>query len=314
MNQFDALSQYTKIVIDTGDFNKIIDLKPQEATTNPSLILKSIKNPEYSYILKSDKINKARFSTSEKLDHLIVFFGTEILKRIPGRVSTEVDARASFNTEETIQRARRIVGLYKDAGIKQERVLIKIAATWEGIQAARVLQSEGINCNLTLLFSIHQAIACAQANVKLISPFVGRIYDWHKQAMGAQWNESMFKGANDPGVRSVQEIYFYFKKFKFQTEVMGASFRNISQIQHLAGCDLLTISPELLIELQNLSLPLDRALAPEMSDSMDIKEIAFNESEFRLAMNSNEMANDKLSQGIRNFCLDTIELENLLLN
>jgi transaldolase len=314
MNQFDALSQYTKIVIDTGDFNKIIDLKPQEATTNPSLILKSIKNPEYSYILKSDKINNSRFSTSEKLDHLIVFFGTEILKRIPGRVSTEVDARASFNTEETIQRARRIVGLYKDAGIKQERVLIKIAATWEGIQAARVLQSEGINCNLTLLFSIHQAIACAQANVKLISPFVGRIYDWHKQAMGAQWNESMFKGANDPGVRSVQEIYFYFKKFKFQTEVMGASFRNISQIQHLAGCDLLTISPELLIELQNLSLPLDRALAPEMSDSMDIKEIAFNESEFRLAMNSNEMANDKLSQGIRNFCLDTIELENLLLN
>jgi len=314
MNQFDALSQYTKIVIDTGDFNKIIDLKPQEATTNPSLILKSIKNPEYSYILKSDKINNSRFSTSEKLDHLIVFFATEILKRIPGRVSTEVDARASFNTEETIQRARRIVGLYKDAGIKQERVLIKIAATWEGIQAARVLQSEGINCNLTLLFSIHQAIACAQANVKLISPFVGRIYDWHKQAMGAQWNESMFKGANDPGVRSVQEIYFYFKKFKFQTEVMGASFRNISQIQHLAGCDLLTISPELLIELQNLSLPLDRALAPEMSDSMDIKEIAFNESEFRLAMNSNEMANDKLSQGIRNFCLDTIELENLLLN
>jgi transaldolase len=314
MNQLDALSQYTKIVIDTGDFNKIIALKPQEATTNPSLILKSIKNPEYSYILKSEKINHPRFSTSEKLDHLIVFFGTEILKRIPGRVSTEVDARASFNTEETIQRAKRIIRLYKEAGIMQEKVLIKIAATWEGIQAARVLQSEGINCNLTLLFSIHQAIACAQANVKLISPFVGRIYDWHKHAMGAQWIESMFNGANDPGVRSVQEIYFYFKKFKFQTEVMGASFRNISQIQHLSGCDLLTISPELLEELQKVSLPLERALSPEISNSMDIKEISFNESEFRLAMNSNEMANDKLSQGIRNFCIDTIELENLLLN
>jgi len=217
MNQFEALSQYTKIVIDTGDFNKIMALSPQEATTNPSLILKAIKNPEYAYILKSESINNSINSPSEKLDHLIVFFGCEILKRIPGRVSTEVDARASFNTEETIQRAKRIIELYKESGILKERILIKIAATWEGIQAAKVLQSEGINCNLTLLFSIEQAVACAQAKVKLISPFVGRVYDWHKRAMGAQWNESQFGGSKDPGVRFVQEIYFYFKKFKFST-------------------------------------------------------------------------------------------------
>ena len=314
MNQFEALSQYTKIVIDTGDFNKIMDLSPQEATTNPSLILKAIKNPEYAYILKSESINNSINSPSEKLDHLIVFFGCEILKRIPGRVSTEVDARASFNTEETIQRAKRIIELYKESGILKERILIKIAATWEGIQAAKVLQSEGINCNLTLLFSIEQAVACAQAKVKLISPFVGRVYDWHKRAMGAQWNEGQFAGPKDPGVRFVQEIYFYFKKFKFSTEIMGASFRNISQIQHLAGCDLLTISPELLHELQQLNLPLPRALSPEMADSMAIKEISLNESEFRLAMNTNEMANDKLSQGIRSFCQDTLELEALLSN
>ena len=198
MNQFEALSQYTKIVIDTGDFNKIMALSPQEATTNPSLILKAIKNPEYAYILKSESINNSINSPSEKLDHLIVFFGCEILKRIPGRVSTEVDARASFNTEETIQRAKRIIELYKESGILKERILIKIAATWEGIQAAKVLQSEGINCNLTLLFSIEQAVACAQAKVKLISPFVGRVYDWHKRAMGAQWNESQFGGSKDP--------------------------------------------------------------------------------------------------------------------
>ena len=314
MNQFEALSQYTKIVIDTGDFNKIMALSPQEATTNPSLILKAIKNPEYAYILKSESINNSINSPSDKLDHLIVFFGCEILKRIPGRVSTEVDARASFNTEETIQRAKRIIELYKESGILKERILIKIAATWEGIQAAKVLQSEGINCNLTLLFSIEQAVACAQAKVKLISPFVGRVYDWHKRAMGAQWNESQFGGSKDPGVRFVQEIYFYFKKFKFSTEIMGASFRNISQIQHLAGCDLLTISPELLHELQQLNLPLPRALSPEMADSMAIKEISLNESEFRLAMNTNEMANDKLSQGIRSFCQDTLELEALLSN
>lgn len=314
MNQFEALSQYTKIVIDTGDFNKIMALSPQEATTNPSLILKAMKNPEYAYILKSESINNSINSPSEKLDHLIVFFGCEILKRIPGRVSTEVDARASFNTEETIQRAKRIIELYKESGILKERILIKIAATWEGIQAAKVLQSEGINCNLTLLFSIEQAVACAQAKVKLISPFVGRVYDWHKRAMGAQWNESQFGGPKDPGVRFVQEIYFYFKKFKFSTEIMGASFRNISQIQHLAGCDLLTISPELLHELQQLNLPLPRALSPEMADSMEIKEISLNESEFRLAMNTNEMANDKLSQGIRSFCQDTLELEALLSN
>jgi transaldolase len=314
MNQFEALSQYTKIVIDTGDFNKIMALSPQEATTNPSLILKAIKNPEYAYILKSESINNSINSPSEKLDHLIVFFGCEILKRIPGRVSTEVDARASFSTEETIQRAKRIIERYKESGILKERILIKIAATWEGIQAAKVLQSEGINCNLTLLFSIQQAVACAQAKVKLISPFVGRVYDWHKRAMGAQWNEGQFEGPKDPGVRFVQEIYLYFKKFKFSTEIMGASFRNISQIQHLAGCDLLTISPELLHELQQLNLPLPRALSPEMADSMEIKEISLNESEFRLAMNTNEMANDKLSQGIRSFCQDTLELEALLSN
>jgi transaldolase len=312
MNQFDALSQFTKIVIDTGDFNKIISLHPQEATTNPSLILKAIKNPEYAYILSEPKFNTGELSIQDKLDHLIVFFGTEILKRIPGRVSTEVDARASFNTDETIQRARKIISLYKDAGIASERILIKIAATWEGIQAAQTLQAEGINCNLTLLFSIHQAVACANAKVKLISPFVGRIYDWHKHSLGSQWIEEIHGGANDPGVRFVKEIYFYFKKFKYETEIMGASFRNISQIQHLAGCDLLTISPELLEELQMTDAPLLRSLSPDMSEHIAIHGIDFNESDFRLALNSNEMANEKLSQGIRSFCKDTVELEMLL--
>lgn len=312
MNQFEALSQFSKIVIDTGDFNKIVDLKPQEATTNPSLILKAIKNPEYSYLLEKVRFNDKSTSAQEMIDQLIVYFGHEILKRIPGRVSTEVDVRASFNTNETIHRANKIIDLYRQLGIPKEKVLIKIVSTWEGIEAARVLQSQGINCNLTLLFSLHQAIACAQARVKLISPFVGRIYDWYKINLGAKFTDDQFTGANDPGVTSVREIYFYFKKYKIETEIMAASFRNLSQIQHLAGCDLLTISPELLSELKECNFPLSRAINPDVADQMQIKKINVTESEFRFALNENEMAHDKLAQGIRSFCKDTNELEALL--
>jgi transaldolase len=242
MNQLDQLKQYTTVVADTGDFQSMQAFAPQDATTNPSLILKAVQKAEYRSLLDHVLQNHPEKSTSEMVDHLLVEFGKKILAIIPGRVSTETDARLSFDTQATLQKARQLIALYDAAGVSRQRVLIKIASTWEGIQAAKVLEKEGIHCNMTLLFCLPQAIAAAEAGAKLISPFVGRIYDWHKKATGTEYT-----GAEDPGVQSVGRIYDYYKKFGYPTEVMGASFRNTSQILELAGCDLLTISPELLL-------------------------------------------------------------------
>ena len=265
MNQLDALKQFTTVVADTGDFKQLAQFQPQDATTNPSLILKAVQKPEYAPLLAESVTAHRGQPLDVVMDHLLVRFGCEILKTIPGRVSTEVDARLSFDTAATVARARRIMALYEAQGISRERVLIKIASTWEGIQAAAELQREGIRCNLTLLFAFCQAVACGQARVQLISPFVGRIYDWYKKAAGPNWVEADNAGAKDPGVKSVRAIFNHYKKHGIPTEVMGASFRNIGQIRALAGCDLLTISPELLGELQASDAPLARALDPEVA-------------------------------------------------
>jgi transaldolase len=246
------------------------------------------------------------------MDHLLVRFGCEILNTIPGRVSTEVDARLSFDTAATVARARRIMALYEAKGIARERVLIKIASTWEGIQAAAELEREGIRCNLTLLFAFCQAVACGQAKVQLISPFVGRIYDWYKKTAGAAWDEAAKSGANDPGVQSVRAIYNHYKKHGIATEVMGASFRNIGQITALAGCDLLTISPELLAQLAATEAPLSAALDAQAAQGMDLSAVAYNEASFRLALNEDAMATEKLAEGIRAFCADAVKLEDLM--
>ncbi|MCB1973143.1 MAG: transaldolase, partial [Burkholderiaceae bacterium] len=246
MNQLDALKQFTTVVADTGDFKQLAQFQPRDATTNPSLILKAVQKPEYAPVLQSTVARWKGRAMDEVIDRLLVRFGCEILATIPGRVSTEVDARLSFDTSATITRAERIIELYQAEGIHIDRVLIKVAATWEGIEAARKLESKGIHTNLTLLFSFAQAVACGQARVQLISPFVGRIYDWYKKQAGAQWVEAEMAGANDPGVQSVRKIFNHYKHFGIATEVMGASFRNVGQITALAGCDLLTIAPELL--------------------------------------------------------------------
>ena len=312
MNQLQALKKYSTVVADTGDFMQMRQFLPQDATTNPSLILKAIQKPEYQHLLEQIKANPLHESIELLMDRLIVLFGTEILKIIPGRVSTEVDARLSYDTQKTIERAKRIVALYKDAGIDQSKLLIKIASTWEGIQAAKVLQSEGINCNLTLLFSLEQAVACAQAHVKLISPFVGRIYDWHKKNMGALWNEAAHVGPNDPGVQSVTSIFHYYKKFNISTEIMGASFRNIGQIQALAGCDLLTISPELLEALQRSEEDLQPALLSQDASNSALEEITLTQASFHLRLKENPMACQKLEEGIASFCTDALKIEQLL--
>lgn len=260
MTQLDALKQFTTVVADTGDFKQLAQFKPQDATTNPSLILKAVQKPEYQPLL-ADTVGRFRGrALDETMDRLLVRFGCEILSIIPGRVSTEVDARLSFDTMATVTRGERLIELYQAEGIHIDRVLIKVAATWEGIQAAEKLEQRGIHTNLTLLFSFCQAVACGQARVQLISPFVGRIYDWYKKSAGSSWNEAASAGANDPGVKSVREIYNHYKHFGIATEVMGASFRNIGQITALAGCDLLTISPELLAQLAGSEAPLQRAL------------------------------------------------------
>jgi transaldolase len=246
------------------------------------------------------------------MDHLLVRFGCEILKTIPGRVSTEVDARLSFDTAATVARARRIMALYEAQGISRERVLIKIASTWEGIQAAAELQREGIRCNLTLLFAFCQAVACGQAKVQLISPFVGRIYDWYKKSAGATWDETAMSGANDPGVQSVRAIYNHYKKHGIKTEVMGASFRNVGQIVALAGCDLLTISPELLAQLAATEAPLGQALNAAAAQALDLPALRYDEASFRLALNEDAMATEKLAEGIRAFCADAVKLEELM--
>ena len=313
MNQLDALKLHTTVVADTGDFKQLAQFQPQDATTNPSLILKAVQKPEYAPLLSESVAAHKGQPLDVVMDHLLVRFGCEILKTIPGRVSTEVDARLSFDTAGTLARARRLMSLYEAQGISRSRVLIKIAATWEGIQAAAELEQEGIHTNLTLLFSFAQAVACGQAKVQLISPFVGRIYDWYKKSAGAAWHEAASTGANDPGVKSVRAIYNYYKKNGIATEVMGASFRNVGQIVALAGCDLLTISPDLLALLAANESALVPALDAKAAKGMDLPLLQYNEAGFRFALNEDAMATEKLAEGIRAFCVDAIKLEGLML-
>jgi transaldolase len=313
MNQLDALKSHTTVVADTGDFKQLAQFQPQDATTNPSLILKAVQKPEYAPLLTESVAAHKGQPLDVVMDHLLVRFGCEILKTIPGRVSTEVDARLSFDTAGTLARARRLMSLYEAQGITRDRVLIKIAATWEGIQAAAELEREGIHTNLTLLFSFAQAVACGQAKVQLISPFVGRIYDWYKKTAGAAWDEAASAGANDPGVKSVKAIYNYYKKHGIDTEVMGASFRNVGQIVALAGCDLLTISPDLLALLASNETALSASLDAQAAKGMDLPLVQYNEASFRFALNEDAMATEKLAEGIRAFCVDAIKLEGLML-
>jgi len=313
MNQLDALKQFTTVVADTGDFRQIAAYLPQDATTNPSLILKAVQKPEYQSLL-TDTVTQFRGrALDEIMDRLLVRFGCEILSVIPGRVSTEVDARLSFDASATISRAERIIELYQAQGIHINRVLIKVASTWEGIQAAAELERRGIHTNLTLLFSFCQAVACGQARVQLISPFVGRIYDWYKKAAGPAWVEADNTLANDPGVKSVTQIFNYYKKFGIKTEVMGASFRNVGQITALAGCDLLTISPDLLATLAATQAPLACALNAEQAHQLDLAHVSYDEAGFRFALNQDAMATEKLAEGIRAFCVDAGKLDQLLL-
>jgi len=312
MNQLESLKTYTTVVADTGDFRQLAQFQPQDATTNPSLILKAVQQPDYAPLLQDCAQRFGSRDMDEQMDRLIVRFGCEILSLIPGRVSTEVDARLSFDTDATVARAERLIELYQAEGIHTNRILIKIAATWEGIEAARLLQAKGINTNLTLLFSKVQAIACAAAKVQLISPFVGRIYDWHKNRAGSAWVEANHAGDNDPGVQSVRAIFHYYKHFGIATEIMGASFRNTGQIVALAGCDLLTIAPSLLAELAANTAPLHRALDAEAARSQAMPAVQYDQARFRYALNADAMAGDKLAEGIRAFVADTLTLEQLL--
>ena len=312
MNRLERLKQTTTVVADTGNFNQLAQFSPQDATTNPSLILKAVQQKDYAPLL-AEVVSARRGAPMDAIvDDVLVRFGREILKIVPGRVSTEVDARLSFDTDATTARARRLIGLYEAAGIQRERVLIKIASTWEGICAARVLQAEGIQCNLTLLFAFCQAVACGDAGVRLISPFVGRIYDWHKKSAGAKWDEAANAGLDDPGVKSVTAIFNHFKHHGIATQVMGASFRNVGQIAALAGCDLLTISPDLLAELQGSDEPLDRVLDPKAAAAMDLPSQHFDEPAFRWALNEDAMATEKLAEGIRAFAADALRLDRLI--
>ncbi|MGC3983035.1 MAG: transaldolase [Steroidobacteraceae bacterium] len=313
MNQLDQLKQHTTVVADTGNFKQLAQFAPRDATTNPSLILKAVLLPEYAPLLTETVAANQQQPLEQIVDAVLVRFGLEILKVVPGRVSTEVDARLSFDTAATVARARGIIERYAQAGIGRERVLIKIAATWEGIQAAQQLEREGIHCNLTLLFAFCQAVACGAAGVQLISPFVGRIYDWYKKAAGASWDEAARAGANDPGVQSVTQIYNYYKKFGIRTEVMGASFRNIGQIIALAGCDLLTISPELLAQLQSSEQGIGKALDAQQAQALNIAHVSYDEAGFRYALNEDAMATEKLAEGIRAFAADAAKLDKLIL-
>ena len=312
MDQLSQLKQHTTVVADTGNFKQLAQFAPQDATTNPSLILKAVQQPDYAPLLAETVTAHRAEALDAIVDQVLVRFGREILKVVPGRVSTEVDARLSFDTEATLARARRLIGLYEAAGISRQRVLIKIAATWEGIRAAEVLEREGIHCNLTLLFAFCQAVACGDAKVQLISPFVGRIYDWYKKSAGAKWDEAASAGANDPGVQSVRAIYNHYKRHDIATEVMGASFRNVGQITALAGCDLLTISPDLLTQLQAADAPLARALDAAAAKAMDLPAVHFDEKAFRFALNEDAMATEKLAEGIRAFAVDSGKLDALI--
>ncbi len=309
-----ALSQlkaFTTVVADTGDFERMEAYKPQDATTNPSLILKAVLQENYQNLVLSVKRERSGLSPVDLVDHILVAFGMEILKIVPGRVSTEVDARLSFDTKATVRKAKHLISLYEANGIDRKRVLIKLAGTWEGIQAAKELEISGIHCNMTLLFSLVQAAACGAVNAKLISPFVGRITDWHKSKLGSNWSDVNNGGSNDPGVISVKNIFHYYKHFGIQTEIMGASFRNTSQILELAGCDLLTISPELLEELSASDQTVLRKLDANKSIS-NLIPLQLDESSFRLQLNNDAMATEKLAEGIRNFCVDTEKLEAFL--
>jgi transaldolase len=313
LNQLDQLKKFTKVVADTADFESIKEFKPQDATTNPSLVYAATQKPEYAHLLEEVLIDRKKSGLTgaaqieDICDHLLVQFGCDILEIVPGRVSTETDARLSYDVEGSIKKARTLIKLYEERKIPRERVLIKIASTWEGINAAEQLQKEGIKCNLTLMFSLPQAVRCAEAKVQLISPFVGRIYDWYKKE-----NKRDYQGAEDPGVQSVTEIYTYYKKFGIPTEVMGASFRNIGQIQELAGCDCLTISPELMKELSESTEPLERKLDPEKAKSAKVEKLELGEKKFRWMLNDNAMAYEKTGEGIRKFAADVVKLEKFV--
>ena len=313
LNQLEQIKRFTKIVADTGDFESIRQFKPQDATTNPSLIYAATQEKQYAHLLDEVILDRKKSGLSgaaqieDIIDNLLVKFGCEFLKIIPGRVSTETDARFSFDVEGAMRKARRLVELYEKQGIERGRVLIKIASTWEGINAAELLQKEGVRCNMTLLFSLPQAVRAAEAKAQLISPFVGRIYDWFKKM-----NKRDYTGAEDPGVQSVQEIYAYYKKFGYETEVMGASFRNVGQILELVGCDLLTISPELMKELSESYQSIERKLTPEKAQSAKIDKLELDEKKFRYLLNEDAMATDKTGEGIRKFVADMGKLENVV--
>jgi len=313
LNQLDQLKKFTKVVADTADFESIKEFKPEDATTNPSLVYAATQKQAYAHLLDEVLTDRKKSGLSgaakieDIVDHLLVQFGCEILKIVPGRVSTETDARLSFDVEGSIKKARQLVKLYEERKIPRERVLIKVASTWEGINAAEQLQKEGIKCNLTLLFSLPQAVRCAEAQVQLISPFVGRIYDWYKAA-----NKRDYTGPEDPGVQSVDEIYTYYKKFDYKTEVMGASFRNVGQIIELAGCDLLTISPELMKELSESYEPVERKLDPEKAETANVERLELDEKRFRYLVNDNAMATEKTAEGIRKFAADVVKLEKFV--
>ncbi|OYO28848.1 transaldolase [Janthinobacterium sp. PC23-8] len=313
MNQLQQLKQASTVVADTGDFLQLARFAPQDATTNPSLILKAVLQSDYAPLLADTVAAHKSAALDDIVDQVLVRFGLEILKVVPGRVSTEVDARLSFDRAATVARARRLIALYEAAGVKRERVLIKIAATWEGIEAARELEADGIFCNLTLLFAFCQAVACADAKVRLISPFVGRIYDWHKKSLGASWDEAARSLSNDPGVQSVTRIYQYYKQHGIATQVMGASFRNTGQITALSGCDLLTISPDLLARLEASEEPFERALGADTADhGAPQAAITYDEAAFRYALNEDAMASEKLAEGIRGFAVDAGKLDKMI--
>ena len=313
LSQLEQLKKFTKVVADTADFESMKEFKPQDATTNPSLVYAATQKPAYVHLLEEvlTARKKSGLSGHEQIedicDHLLVQFGTDILEIVPGRVSTETDARLSYDVEGSINKARRLVKLYEEQNIPRERVLIKIASTWEGLNAAEQLQKEGIKCNLTLMFSLPQAVRAAEAKAQLISPFVGRIYDWYKKE-----NKRDYTGLEDPGVQSVTEIYTYYKNFGIPTEVMGASFRNVGQILELAGCDCLTISPELMEELSKSNEPVERKLTPEKAKSAKVEKLELDEKKFRWMLNDNAMAYEKTGEGIRRFAADVVKLEKFV--
>ena len=313
-NALEQLKKFTTVVADTGDFASMKAYAPQDATTNPTLIEKAVEMPAYQGLLeKAVAEGKGGAGSKEVraraiIDQLLTLFGREILKIVPGRVSTEVDARLSFDVQATVEKARHLIEIYRAAGIDRERILIKIAATWEGAQAAKIVQKEGIQCNLTLMFSLPQAVACAEAGARLISPFVGRIYDWYKKSTGKE-----YVGAEDPGVKSVRQIYAYYKKFGYATQEMGASFRNMGQILELAGCDLLTISPNLLGELQSSSVAVVQKLDMAEAKKDSIEKLPLDEKSFRFLLNEDAMATEKLAEGIRLFSADIVKLEKKIL-